>query len=100
MLYVDYKIASAVLSSRIKNVLPSIISDKQKGFLKGRFIAENTRLIYDILQMTDEQSRHGLLLLLDFEKAFDSISWEFIKKTLSSFNFGMQFIEWFQKVEL
>ena len=44
LLNVDYKIASAVLSSRIKNVLPSIISDKQKVFLKGRFFTENKDL--------------------------------------------------------
>jgi hypothetical protein len=30
----------------------------------------------------------GLLLLVDFEKAFDSIEWKFLRKALDSFNFG------------
>ena len=30
----------------------------------------------------------GLLLLVDFEKAFDSIEWTFLQKALDSFNFG------------
>ena len=30
----------------------------------------------------------GLLLLVDFEKAFDSIEWNFLQKALNSFNFG------------
>jgi hypothetical protein len=44
---------------------------------------ENTRLIYDILHFTKEQDIPlGILLLIDFEKAFDSISWMFIESVL------------------
>ena len=35
----------------------------------------------------------GILLQLDFEKAFDTIEWEFIWKTLEKFNFGPIFIQ-------
>ena len=49
LLEVDYKIASAVIANRIKKVLPTIISHTQKGFLKNSSIAENTKLIYDII---------------------------------------------------
>jgi hypothetical protein len=37
-------------------------------------IGDNIRLIYDMLQLTEENNIPGLLLLIDFEKAFDSIS--------------------------
>ena len=50
LLNVDYKIASASIANRVKKVLPLIISDSQKGFMKGRFIGENTRLLYDLMQ--------------------------------------------------
>ena len=75
----------------MKTVLDSIIHDNQKGFLKGRFIGENTRLLYDLLQYTEEHNIPGLLLLIDFEKAFDSISWNYIWKCLKYFNFGSSF---------
>jgi hypothetical protein len=39
------------------------------GFIPGRYIDENTRLIYDILHFTEEQDIPGILLLI-FEKAF------------------------------
>ena len=42
--------------------------------MEGRYIGENTRLLYDIMQYTEEQHIPGLLLLIDFEKAFDSLS--------------------------
>ncbi|PJE77966.1 hypothetical protein CI610_03105 [invertebrate metagenome] len=60
-------------------------------FLKGRFIGENVRQIYDLMQYAEEKEIPGLLLLIDFEKAFDSISWNFITKVLTYFNFGNYF---------
>jgi hypothetical protein len=50
----------------------------QTGFISGRYIGDNIRLIYDMLQFTEENDIPGLLLLIDFEKAFDSISWDFL----------------------
>ena len=38
----------------------------------------------------------GLLLFIDFEKAFDSLEWPFIEKTLRYFNFGMSLVKWFK----
>jgi hypothetical protein len=46
LLNVDLKIASAYIANRIKPILRNIISETQKGFLKGRYIGECTRLIY------------------------------------------------------
>ena len=82
-----YKIASGVISTRIKSVLNKLISKDQTGFLKGRYIGENTRLIYDIMDFTEENDIPGLLLFIDFEKAFDSVSWNFLYKVLNFFNF-------------
>ena len=80
LLGVDYKIAPVVISNRIKKVLPTTISHTQKGFLKNRSIAENTKLIYDIIDKLISSSQEGLLLLVDFEKAFDSVEWNFFNE--------------------
>ena len=89
-----YKIASGSIANRIKQVLDKLISTDQTGFIEGRFIGENTRLVYDLLQFTEEKHIPGLLLLIDFEKAFDSVSWSFINKVLKFFNFGPSIIKW------
>ena len=94
LLNVIYKIASSCIAERIKTTLTSLISDDQTGFISGRYIGENTRLIYDILHITDELDIPGLLLIVDFEKAFDSISWKFINHTLNFFNFGESIKKW------
>ena len=78
LLNVIYKLASSVIANRIKNVLDKVIHEDQKGFISGRFIGENVRLIYDILFETKQQDVPGLLLSIDFQQAFDSVSWKFI----------------------
>ena len=50
-----YKIASGSIANRIKQVLNKLISTDQTGFIEGRFIGENTRLVYDILHYTEEK---------------------------------------------
>ena len=88
LLNCDYKIATKSIASRIRKVLPKIINNDQTGFLKGRFIGENIRLIDSIINYTNTEKIPGLLLFVDFEKAFDSIEWSFIEKTLKYYNFG------------
>ena len=56
------------LSNRLKLVLDKLIHENQKGFLSGRYIGENTRLVYDILNYTEQMNKPGLLLLIDFER--------------------------------
>ena len=57
----------------MKTVLNKINED-QTGFIKGRFIWEDIRLIYDIMHFTEQYNIPGLIMSIDFEKAFDTIS--------------------------
>ena len=79
-----YKFYSGILAERIKQLLPKLIHVDQKGFINGRFIGENTRLNYDIINECESQNLKGLIILIDVEKAFDSISWKFILNSLKN----------------
>ena len=96
LINVDSKIATKVIANRIKNVLPSVIHPNQSGFMKGSFIGETARSILDIISHTESLQLPGVLLFIDFEKAFDSIEHEFLYKALQCFNFGPSFIKWIQ----
>ena len=94
LLNIDYKIATKAIANRMKNVLPNIINNCQTGFLKGRYIGENIRLLFDIIEHSSETNNPACLIFADFEKAFDSLDHNFMIKTLSSFNFGESFLKW------
>ena len=89
-----YKLISGVVANRISTLLPKLINSDQSGFVKGRYIGECLRTTYDIVEWAKNKQRIGLLLLIDFEKAFDSISFKYIIKTLKFFKFGQSLQKW------
>ena len=66
------------------------------GYIKNRNITENIRAIEDLLHQTDTLDIPGIMICIDFQKAFDSIDWSFLKHTLQKFNFGPSLIHWIQ----
>ena len=46
------------------------------------------------MHLTEENNIPGLLLLIDLEKAIDSVSWSFLYKVLEYFGFGDSLISW------
>ena len=94
LLNVDYKIASKALSIRISKVLPSIIHHNQSGYVKGRYIGESIRTILDVMEYTKMNNIPGILVSVVFEKAFDSLEWDFLFAALNKFGFCLSFIHW------
>ena len=94
ILNTDYKILAKVLANRLKVALPEIINPDQIGYMQNRFCGENIRLISDVIEFCTSQKNPCLILLADFEKAFDKISWNFVKCCLKRFGFGNIFQKW------
>ena len=94
MLSSIHKLASAAIANRMKPYLNDIIDNSQSGFIAGRNIADSTRLVYDTIHITEKLNIPGLLVSIDFQKAFDSISWDFLYRTLSYLGFGTTFLKW------
>ena len=94
LLCVVYKLASGAIAERLKPSLDRIISKCQTGFIKGRQISDSTRLVYDILHLSESKNIPGLLMLIDFEKAFDSLSWKFLYKVMAFFGYSENLIKW------
>ena len=72
LLNVIYKIGSSCIANIIKKVLPTLINDDQTGFISNRYKGDNNRKIYDFISFLNQKRLPGMLLCLDFEKAFDS----------------------------
>ena len=70
----------------------------QVGYIKNRYIGENIRILYDILQYADIEQMEAYITHIDFEKAFDSVEWPFLFDTLKTLNFGENFISWIKNI--
>ena len=89
-----YKIISGCIAERIKPALNTLIHSDQKGFVAGRYIGEVVRTTSDITEFAKENNTSGIILLIDFEKAYDSISFSYINKCLRLFNFCDDMLKW------
>ena len=94
LINVDVKIASKALAKRLEPILPSLIHHSQTAFIKGRSIFDAIRTIDDTLEYAKRNNRPGILVAIDFEKAFDSLNRKFLFKILHKFNFGTYFRQW------
>ena len=63
-------------------------------FIANTYIGGIIRLIYDLISYLNKENMPGLLLCLDFEKAFDSVDWRFMFKVLHAFGFGPDISQW------
>ena len=77
-----------------KKVLPNIIHSDQTDFMRGSYIGDNIRNILEIIETVEEEDLSCIILSVDFEKAFDSLSWKFLQQCLDYFKFGPCFKKW------
>jgi hypothetical protein len=89
-----YKILAKTLARRLQALLPSIIRPELTGFVEGRSILDNTFLAQEAQDWAEESNQDLVLLLVDFEKAFDKMEWSFLFEALGKLGFCPQWIRW------
>ena len=94
LLSIFYKLASCAITQRIKPAVESIIGRQQKAYIKHNNIGSCIINLINLIRHTIKNKKSGLILLIDFRKAFDSISHTFIHNTLKSLGFGPDIITW------
>ncbi len=89
-----YKVLAKTLAGRIQSALTHIIKPNQMGFVEGRNILHNVFMAQEALGWAEESEQDLVLLLLNFEKAFDRIEWGFLFTTLSKLGFNDTWVRW------
>ena len=70
-----------------------MINYDQKGFVSGRFIGENISQTYDVINDAQLNNIEGLIVLVDFEKAFENLAWYSILTSLENLYFSLDTIK-------
>ena len=78
---------SKVVANGMKKRLPCIIHYYQTGYVQDRYIGETVLSIFDIIEFTVIENVPGMLIFIDFQKAFNNLEWDFIFGCLEAFNF-------------
>ncbi|GKA60744.1 RNA-directed DNA polymerase, eukaryota [Tanacetum coccineum] len=89
-----YKIITKILANRLCFVLPSLISDVQSAFVSNRNILDGPFMLNELLSWCKHKKRNAFIFKVDFEKAFDTVKWDFLLDTLQAFGFGQKWCNW------
>ena len=94
LLNTDYKLASKIITERLKKVMGSIVHQDQTCRVVGRSIFSNLNVVRDVLDMIDKTNEPAILIFLHQEKAFDRVDHDFMLHVLHKFGFGPFFCCW------
>ena len=89
------EIPSKAIARILETILPELIHHNQNGFVKGRSVFDTVRTIDDLLELAQITNKSGILVAIDFEKAFHSLDHTYLLKVLEKLNFGTYFfLQW------
>ena len=76
----DFKIFTKALNNRFTPIAKELIGSNQTGFIKGRHILEGVVILHEVIHELKTSKRKGLILKIDFEKAYDKVRWDFLEE--------------------
>jgi len=89
-----YKVISKVIVNIIKPILSKFLSEEQLGFLEGRQIQDAIGTTHECIHNIKKNKQKDLLLKMDLQKAYDCISWDYLRLVLNHVGFGTQLTNW------
>ena len=93
-----FKIFTKVLTNRLALIIGKLIYENQSAFIRGRYILESVVTTHEVLHSVHSSKRQGLVLKLDYEKAFDKVNVEFLEELLRKRGFGDKWVHWILQV--
>jgi len=71
-----------------------VIDECQSAFLKNRGILDSMLMANEVVQDLRRGGKSALCFKMDFEKAYDSVRWEFLYEMLNRMGFDSRWVMW------
>ncbi|GJX93509.1 RNA-directed DNA polymerase, eukaryota [Tanacetum coccineum] len=91
-----YKIIAKIMANRLVCVIKGIVNEVQSAFIADRQILDGPFILNEVIQWCKLKKKHALIFKVDFEKAYDSVRWDFLDEILRKFGFGDKWCKWIQ----
>jgi hypothetical protein len=92
LINVIFKIITKTYASKLDPIANRILSPNQTVFIKGRNILEGPLALMEIIHDIRKRKHSGVILKLDFEKAYDRVNWDFLGEVLRCKGFDEGYI--------
>ncbi|GJZ55500.1 RNA-directed DNA polymerase, eukaryota, reverse transcriptase zinc-binding domain protein [Tanacetum coccineum] len=79
-----------------KAFVNDLVNEVQLAFVADRQILDGPFILDEVLQWCRRKKKYALIFKVDFEKAFDSVRWDFVDDMLNKFGFGERWRTWIQ----
>ncbi|GJP46547.1 hypothetical protein CLOM_g5819 [Closterium sp. NIES-68] len=89
-----YKVIAKVLANRTRPVIHKVISDEQYGFISERRLADAVATVADVIVAENRGKEDWLLLLVDFQKAYDSVLRGYLFRSMRRMGFPNLYVRW------
>lgn len=98
LLNCSFKIFSKMMTIRLTKVVQRIVAPTQSTFIKDRYILESVVVAHELIHSIHNSGEQGVVLNLDYEKAYDKVSWSFLFEMLKTRNFDPKVISWIKQL--
>nr|GEV68290.1 RNA-directed DNA polymerase, eukaryota [Tanacetum cinerariifolium] len=89
-----YKIITKLLANRLVTVIGNLVNDVQSAFIANHQILNGPFIFNELIHWCKAKKKETMIFKVDFEKAFDSVRWDFLEDVLKNFGFGSRWCDW------
>jgi hypothetical protein len=86
------------MANRLALVANKTIGQSQTAFQKGRNILDGVVILHETLHELQKKKQSGLILKIDFEKAYDKVNWQFLQQVLRMKGFSQKWCQWIDQI--